>query len=90
MIPDVTEGYIVIVDPYIEVINGDCVIAKNGEEATFKQFVVDGSILNLKPLNNSYPIKDMTGIEMEIVDGVVVEKKKLYRRLWGTGCCLAS
>lgn len=80
MEPEFTEGDIVVVDPGLEAASGDYVIAKNGEEATFKQLIVDGGSVYLNPLNTRYPIKDMTGVEMKIV-GVVVEKKNRYRRL---------
>ena len=72
------EGETIIVDPGREVINGSYVVAKNGDnEATFKQFVVDGSSVFLKPLNGRYPIKDMTGIRFSIV-GVVVAKEMRF------------
>lgn len=77
MEPEFLEGDIVTVDPGRDAINGSYVIAKNGEEATFKQLVIDGSNVYLKPLNTRYPIKDITGIEIKIV-GVVVEKRKRY------------
>jgi len=77
MEPEFLEGDIVTVDPGRDAINGSYVIAKNGEEATFKQLVIDGSNVYLKPLNARYPIKDITGIEIKIV-GVVVEKRKRY------------
>jgi len=35
------------------------VIAKNGDDATFKQLVKDGSDWLLKPLNDRYPIKPL-------------------------------
>ncbi|MGD9947550.1 MAG: LexA family protein [Desulfobulbus sp.] len=62
-------------DPGREAINGSYVTAKNGEEATFKQLVLDGNNVCLKPLNIRYPSKDITGIEIRIV-GVMVEKRK--------------
>ena len=72
------EGETIIVDPGREVINGSYVVAKNGDnEATFKQFVVDGSSVFLKPLNGRYPIKNMTGIRFSIV-GVVVAKEMRF------------
>lgn len=77
MEPEFTDGDIVIVDPERAVTNGSYVIAKNGTEATFKQYIMDGPSIYLKPLNERYPIKDMTGIEFRVV-GVVVEKKKRY------------
>lgn len=77
MEPEFIEGEIITVDPGRDAVNGAYVIAKNGNEATFKQLVLDGSSVFLKPLNARYPIKDMTGIEFRII-GVVVAKEKRY------------
>lgn len=77
MEPEFTEGDIITVDPGRAYCSGSFVVAKNGEEATFKQLILDGTNVFLKPLNERYPIKDMTGVEMRIV-GVVVEKRKRY------------
>jgi len=77
MEPEFTEGDIIIVDPGRAYGNLSYVVVKNGTEATFKQLVIDGASVYLKPLNDRYPIKDITGIEIEIV-GVVVEKTKRY------------
>ncbi|SDP82739.1 helix-turn-helix domain-containing protein [Desulforhopalus singaporensis] len=78
MAPEFSEGDIVTVDPGVEAINGKYVIVKNGsEEATFKQLIIDGGNVYLKPLNERYPVIDMTGKELHIV-GVVVEKRKKY------------
>ncbi|SDP70214.1 Peptidase S24-like [Desulforhopalus singaporensis] len=78
MTPEFSEGDIVTVDPGVEAINGKYVIVKNGsEEATFKQLIIDGGNVYLKPLNERYPVIDMTGKELHIV-GVVVEKRKKY------------
>lgn len=77
MEPEFCNGDIITIDPGREAINGSYVIAKNGEEATFKQLVIDGESVYLKPLNQRYPIKDMTGVEFRII-GVVVFKGKGY------------
>ena len=52
------EGDIVQFDNDRIVKHGDYVIAilPNSKEATFKQYVVDGGIRYLKPLNPQYPI----------------------------------
>lgn len=78
MEPEFVDGGVVVVDPGLDVHSGDYVIAKKGDEATFKQLVMDGSGIFLKPMNNRYPIKEITGGEMRIV-GVVVAKGKRYR-----------
>jgi SOS-response transcriptional repressor LexA len=77
MEPEFTDGDIIIVDPERDPVSGSYIVAKNGAEATFKQLVMDGQSVFLKPLNERYPIRDMTGIEFRIV-GVVVEKRKRY------------
>lgn len=77
MEPEFREGEIITIDPGREAINGSYIIAKNGDEATFKQLVIDGSSVFLKPLNPRYPIRDMTGIEFRVI-GVVVFKGKGY------------
>jgi len=78
MEPEFREGDIIVVDPAVQHRNGSFIVAKNGSnEATFKQLVMDGDNVFLKPLNSRYPIKDMTGIEFRII-GVVVQKVKNY------------
>lgn len=42
-----------------------------------EQLIIDGPDVFLKPLNDRYPIRDMTGVEFRII-GVVVEKRKRY------------
>ena len=52
------EGIVIIIEPSMQAVNNDFVIAKNGDnEATFKQLIKDGGDWYLKPLNNRYPIK---------------------------------
>lgn len=84
MKPEFLPGEIIIVDPAVKPKTGKYVIAKidNGNggedgEATFKQFVRDGNQVYLKPLNDKYPLIDMTGNEYRIV-GCVVEKRKEF------------
>jgi len=78
MEPEFKEGEIIVVDPELQPESGDFVVAKNGDDATFKQLVRDGRQVFLKPLNSRYPIKDMTDIDFRIV-GVVREKRNRYR-----------
>lgn len=77
MAPEFVEDDIITVDPGREPTSGSFIIAKNGLEATFKQLVIDGSSVYLKPLNDRYPVRDVTGQPLRIV-GVVVEKRKRY------------
>lgn len=60
MEPEFREGMIIIVEPELDPVPGDFIIAKNGDgETTFKQLVRDGSDWYLKPLNERYPIKPL-------------------------------
>jgi SOS-response transcriptional repressor LexA len=79
MEPEFRDGDVIVVDPELSPESGDYVIAKNGDDATFKQFVRDGSSVFLKPLNERYPIKDMTGVTKFRIVGIVREKKSRYR-----------
>lgn len=60
MEPNFPEGAILVVEPDMDFMPGDYVIAKNGDnEATFKQLMKDGADWYLKPLNHRYPIKPL-------------------------------
>jgi SOS-response transcriptional repressor LexA len=66
------EGDIIIVDPDKEAVHGDFVVAllQRSKEATFKQYVSDGGIRYLKPLNTQYPIAQLD--KGTHISGVVV------------------
>jgi SOS-response transcriptional repressor LexA len=71
------EGAIVIVEPEMEAVPGDYVIALNASnQTTFKQLVKDGGEFYLKPLNSRYPIKPLGSAT---VIGVVREFTKRFR-----------
>ena len=77
MTPDFPEGSILVVEPEIDPLPGDYVIAKNGDdEATFKQLVKDGADFYLKPLNERYPIKPLGDYR---IIGVVRELVRRFR-----------
>lgn len=60
MEPKFPEGCIIIVEPESEATPGQYVVVRqNGDDATFKQLVQDGSRMYLKPLNPRYPIMEM-------------------------------
>ncbi len=59
MEPEFPAGVLIVVEPDLDPQPGDYVIAKNGDDATFKQLVKDGSDWLLKPLNDRYPIKPL-------------------------------
>ena len=60
MEPTFTNGMIVIIEPDMDPMPNDYVVAVNGDnEATFKQLVKDGPDWFLKPLNPRYPIRPL-------------------------------
>ena len=66
------EGVHIIVDPDRQAENKDYVIARmdGSDEATFKQLVMDGPLVFLRPLNSTYPVIQVNGNHR--VEGVVV------------------
>lgn len=78
MEPEFHAGMVLIVEPELDPLPGDYVIAKNGsEETTFKQLIKDGADWYLKPLNERYPLKKMDA-DVRIV-GVVRAVERRYR-----------
>lgn len=77
MEPEFKEGMVLIVEPELDALPGDYVIAKNGhEETTFKKLVKDGADWYLKPLNPSYPTKPLGNCT---IIGVVRAVEKRFR-----------
>ena len=66
------EGDLIIVDPDKTVMHGSYVVAMlpRAKEATFKQYVVDGGVAYLKPLNPQYPMLQIN--DATHVCGVIV------------------
>jgi len=77
MEPDFPPGMLLIVEPEMQPLPGDFVIARNGGEATFKQLTRDGGDWFLKPLNPRYPIKPLP--EDAVIVGVVREAVRKFR-----------
>jgi SOS-response transcriptional repressor LexA len=67
------EGDLIIVDPDKTAAHGSYVVAMlpRAKEATFKQYVVDGGVGYLKPLNPQYPMVPIN--DATHVCGVIVE-----------------
>jgi len=76
MEPEFVEGEIIVVEPDLEPLHKDYIVAKNGGDATFKQLWKEDGEWYLKPLNDRYPIKPLK--DSQII-GVIREKTKLYR-----------
>lgn len=77
MEPEFREGMILIIEPELDALPGDYVVAKNSdEETTFKQLIKDGGDWYLKPVNDRYPIKPLG--QSKII-GVLRAVEKRYR-----------
>lgn len=86
MLPDFTEGDVVIVDPAVNPYPGSFVVAKNGEnEATFKKYRPRGinergvDVFELVPLNDDYPSIRSDLVAVNII-GTMVEHRRFFRR----------
>ncbi len=85
MLPEFREGDTVIIDPHVQPLPGDFVVAKNGDnEATFKKYRPRGSdkqgeaVFELVPLNEDYPSMRSDINPVRII-GTMVEHRR-YRR----------
>ncbi len=77
MEPRFRVGEVIVVDPSLAVKNEDFVLVKDGDDMVFKQLVIDGQSVFLKPINPRYPIKDMTGLKFKIIGKAILKQEKL-------------
>lgn len=78
MEPVFPEGCIIVVDPQRDATHGDYVIIRqNGDEATFKQLIFDGSTKYLKPVNPRYPI--MALLPDAELCGVIIQMGRAFK-----------
>ncbi len=81
MEPDFSEGSIIIVEPNIDPLSGDFVVAKlsNSPETTFKRLINDGNKSYLAPVNTRYPLYQID--ELTFIIGVVTHSiRRVYQR----------
>lgn len=71
-------GITIIVDPDVQAKTGSYVVVRldNEDQATFKQLIIDGGKRYLKPLNDRYPLMEITA--PATICGVVVASFKRY------------
>ena len=86
MAPEILEGDIVVIDPDVDPLPGDYVVAKNGShEATLKQFRPRGTndqgqeYFELVPLNPVYPTMRSDHHHVTII-GVMMEHRRYRKR----------
>lgn len=85
MKPEFREGDAVVIDPEVQPLPGDFVVAKNGEEeALFKKYrprgIIDGKdVFELVPLNEDYPTLRSDQVQIRII-GTMVEHRRYRKR----------
>ena len=86
MAPEILEGDVVVIDPDVDPLPGDYVVAKNGShEATLKQYRPRGTndqgqeYFELVPLNPVYPAMRSDHHHVTII-GVMMEHRRYRRR----------
>ena len=86
MAPEILEGDVVVIDPDVDPLPGDYVVAKNGShEATLKQYRPRGTndqgqeYFELVPLNPVYPAMRSDHHQVTII-GVMMEHRRYRRR----------
>ncbi len=72
MVPEFTEGHVIIVDPGMPAAHGAYVVVDYEGETTFRQYWVKDGHKYLKPLNEAYPTVEITGTYR--VRGVVTQR----------------
>lgn len=86
MEPEFTEGDLVLIDPDEPLHPGDFVVARNGEEATFKKYRPRGysedgkEIFELAPLNDDYATMRSDRQPIQIIGTMVEHRRRRKRR----------
>ncbi len=61
MTPEFTEGHVIVVDPAMPATHGTYVVVDYEGETTFRQYWVKDGRKYLKPVNEAYPMVEITG-----------------------------
>jgi len=77
MEPEFKDGNIIIIDPEAVVRDGSYVFAVHEDEYIFRQLSIADGKYQLKPLNESYPYIDISGLDQ--VRGVITQGGGLRR-----------
>jgi DNA polymerase V len=72
MAPEFHEGHIIVLDPGLPATHGAYVVIEVGGETIFRQFWTDSGRALLRPLNDEYPVIELTADYR--VRGVVTQR----------------
>jgi len=74
MTPEFEHGEIILIRANVPPCDGAFVIAVHNDEYIFRQLAIEDDGWRLRPLNDAYPIIDISGAEA--VKGVIIQKAK--------------
>lgn len=78
MLPEFKEGDIIIIEPSGVIANESYVIAYHNDEYIFRQLIIDDDKFYLKPLNESYTMEEISGLD--VIKGKITQKKFSSKR----------
>ena len=78
MAPEFKEGHIIIIEPDGEIKSGSYVFAMYDDEYIFRQLVIENDQHFLKPLNDKYPILNISSLDA--IKGVVTQRAGTRRK----------
>ncbi len=78
MVPEFVEGHVIIIDPEGIIKNGAFVLAIYNGEYIFRQLIMENDKYFLKPLNNHYPMLEISGLDA--IKGVIIQRAGRRRK----------
>jgi DNA polymerase V len=78
MAPEFLDGHVIVLDPGLPATHGAFVVLEHEGETHFGQFHIEAGRKLLKPLNNAYPILELTSKDRIL--GVVTQRCGARRR----------
>lgn len=78
MAPEFEEGHVIVIEPNGVVSNGSYVLATHEGEYIFRQLSIENERYFLKPLNDRYPVLEISG--MDDIHGVITQRAGRRRK----------
>ena len=73
MYPEFNEGDVITIEPESVVVHENYVVAYHNDEYIFRQLVISEGRFFLKPVNDLYPVQEISGLEA--IKGKITQKK---------------
>jgi len=78
MEPEFPTGCVIIIDPANTIKNGSFVLANPNDEYIFRQLLIQEDRYYLKPMRESYPVMEISGLD--VIRGVIVQRAGKRRK----------